>query len=450
MNYRTQLKCDYKLAMAKSKKHIKFYGIGMLLTAVVSGLVWLAVPDSTADANIVYELPLPEKTLPVVPAIPLTAEAVETTQANAFKQVTMRVKKGDSLARLFKRHNFSASDLYNIMRSGKAAKQLKRIQPGDSFDIYFDDQRRIQKLHYALSKIEHIQVTRQDDAFASKHITKDVEKRMAYATTTINDSLFLDGRKAGLSVAVIMDLANIFGWDIDFALDIRSGDELTMIYEEHYLDGEKIKDGTILAAEFINRNKTYRALRYTNSKGNADYYSEDGKNLRKAFLRSPVDFARISSRFNLRRKHPILNRIRAHRGVDYAASRGTPIRATGNGKIVHRARKGGYGRTVVIKHGTRYSTLYAHLNSYKRGQRVGSKVKQGQIIGYVGSSGLATGPHLHYEFRVNGVHRNPLTVKLPSAKHLPKSQHADFRTQTANFVSQLDSIKRTRLALLDK
>jgi murein DD-endopeptidase MepM/ murein hydrolase activator NlpD len=293
-------------------------------------------------------------------------------------------------------------------------------------------------------------VSRNDDGFTTRINEQHIDKRMAYATATIDDSLFLAGRKAGLSDALIMELAGIFGWDIDFALDIRNGDSFIVVYEENYLNGEKISDGKILAAEFINQNTPHRALRYTDASGNTEYYSEDGKNMRKAFLRTPVDFRRISSRFNLRRKHPILNRIRAHKGVDYSAGRGTPVRATGNGKIIHRGRKGGYGKTIVIRHGSKYSTLYAHLNGYKRGLRNGSKVKQGQIIGYVGSTGLATGPHLHYEFRVNGVHRNPLTVKLPSAKNLAKKFRPDFTQQTSQYVAQLDSLKRTLLALNTK
>ena len=212
-----------------------------------------------------------------------------------------------------------------------------------------------------------------------------------------------------------MELANIFGWDIDFALDIRAGDHFTVIYEERFLNGEKIGNGPILAAEFVNQGRSYKAIRYSDAGNRSDYYSPTGLSMRKAFLRTPVDFRRISSRFG-KRKHPILNRMRMHTGVDYAASRGTPIRAAGDGKVIHKGRKGGYGRTVIIQHGGRYSTLYAHMNSYRRGVYTGKRVKQGQIIGYVGSSGRATGPHLHYEFRVNGVHRNPLTVKLPSAK----------------------------------
>jgi murein DD-endopeptidase MepM/ murein hydrolase activator NlpD len=245
-----------------------------------------------------------------------------------------------------------------------------------------------------------------------------------------------------------MELAGIFGWDIDFALDIREGDEFRLVYEEQFLDGEKIRNGNILAAEFVNRGHSYRAVRYQAKNGRADYYTPTGQNMRKAFLRSPVDFRRISSRFG-KRHHPVLNRMRMHKGVDYAAARGTPIRATGDGKIIYRGRKGGYGKTVIIRHGSKYSTLYAHMSSYNRKVRHGSRVKQGQIIGYVGATGRATGPHLHYEFRVHGAHRNPLTVKLPSAASIDKKLKSDFLQQTRGLIAQLDGLQRVDVALAE-
>ena len=246
--------------------------------------------------------------------------------------------------------------------------------------------------------------------------------------------------------ALIMELVGIFGWDIDFALDIRNGDNFALLYEEQFLEGEKVKDGPIVAAEFTNQGRTYRAVRYTNAKGRTDYFTPDGHSMRKAFLRTPVDFRRISSRFG-KRQHPTLNKMKMHKGVDYAASRGTPIKAAGDGKIIFRGRKGGYGRVVIIQHGGRYSTLYAHMEHFKKGQYVGKRVKQGDIIGYVGSSGRATGPHLHYEFRVNGTHRNPLTVKLPDAAPIEREYRKDFELKSRGLLSQLDTHTRTRVAL---
>ena len=243
-----------------------------------------------------------------------------------------------------------------------------------------------------------------------------------------------------------MELADIFGWDIDFALDIRANDHFTVIFEELYSDGEKVKNGHILAAEFINDGKVFKAVRYMDHNNNIQYYTPNGKSLKKAFLRSPVKFSRISSKFTLKRWHPILHRFKSHKGVDYAASTGTPIKATGNGKIAFRGRKGGYGKTIVIEHGNQYSTLYAHLSRFSKA-RTGKRVKQGDTIGYVGKTGLATGPHLHYEFRVNNRHRNPLTIKLPKTRSIRKHYMTAFKNQTKNLLAQLEMYKKITVAL---
>ena len=362
----------------------------------------------------------------------------------------LKVRSGDSLARLFKRAGISARQLDELMKSGKAVKKLRRIFPGDTIRVLTDDNGTLQALSYEIDPQSYLLAERQHGKLVASIEQYDIETRTAHASGIIQSSLFLAAAEAGISENLIMELAGIFGWDIDFVLDIRKGDSFHVMYEELYRNGEKIADGNILAAEFVNNGKAYRAVRYINPQTNrAEYYSEDGKSMRKAFLRSPVHFSRISSKFSTGRKHPVLNKIRAHRGVDYAAKRGTPIRAAGDGKIVYRGKKGGYGKTVIIQHGSRYSTLYAHMNHYKRGQRVGKKVKQGEVIGFVGSSGLATGPHLHYEFRVNGVHRNPLTVRLPDAQPVPKRYRLDFETKTRPLLAQLELLSQTRLAAND-
>ncbi|HEC29235.1 MAG TPA: M23 family peptidase [Gammaproteobacteria bacterium] len=311
-----------------------------------------------------------------------------------------------------------------------------------------NDKGELRQLVYQYNIANSLHIRKVSTGFTASTQERKLDTRIAHASARINLSLFLAGQSAGLSDNMTMTLANIFGWDIDFALDIRQGDHFTVIYEEIFMGDKKIRDGNILAAEFVNRGRTYRAIRYTDSRGRSQYYSPKGLSMRKAFLRTPVDFSRISSRFNLRRKHPVLNRIRAHKGVDYAARPGTPVKATGDGKIIFKGRKGGYGKTIVIKHGSAYSTLYAHMRSYNKKSRYGSRVKQGQIIGYIGSTGLATGPHLHYEFRVNGHHRNPLTVRLPTASPLPKKYLADFNSKAQTLVAQLNLIKNNTLALL--
>ena len=222
-----------------------------------------------------------------------------------------------------------------------------------------------------------------------------------------------------------MELVRIFGWDVDFAQDIRSGDSFHVIYNDYRLNDEKLADGDILAAEFTTQGNTYRALRFEDENGNASYYTPEGESMLGTFLRTPVEFSRISSRFG-NRKHPILKTWRAHKGVDYAASRGTPIIATADGKVIHAGNKGGYGRTAILRHAGRFTTLYGHMNGFAKGIHKGATVKQGDIIGYVGSTGLATGPHLHYEFRVDGVHKNPLTYKTPKASAIDKASLAAF------------------------
>ena len=244
-------------------------------------------------------------------------------------------------------------------------------------------------------------------------------------------------------------MTDIFAWDVDFALDIRVGDRFALIFEEQFKGREKVGEGPIAAAEFMNRGRRIRAVRYIDSTGRSDYFSPDGRSMRKAFLRTPVNFTRISSRFNLKRRHPILHKLRAHRGVDYAAPRGTAVKASGDGKVIFAGRKGGYGRTVIVRHGSVYTTLYAHLSRFSKGIRSGKRVRQGQTIGYVGSTGLATGPHLHYEFRVRGAHRDPLKVKFPKAAPLEKRYMADFREKADPLLAKLDLLDTTSVATAD-
>ena len=399
-------------------------------------------PEST---RIRKSLPLPEqsdKSENVLQPISEVSLIEEVEQPDTW--VSHTIKSGDTLSSIFSKLEIH-SQLKPILSDKTAADTLKSIYPGQLIKVAKLDG-QLQKLVYEPNDREYLYVTRNADTYEVSRQEHQVEKRINRASTTIQDSLFMAGRRAGLSDNITMELAGIFGWDIDFALDIRSGDQFTVIYEELFREGDKIGDGAIVAAEFTNQGRTFQAIRYQRPDGETDYYSPDGRSMRKAFLRTPVNFTRISSRFNLKRKHPILNKVRAHKGVDYAAPKGTPIKSVGDGKVVFKGRKGGYGRVIIIQHGSKYSTLYAHLNSYNRKIKTGSRVKQGQTIGYVGMSGLATGPHLHYEFRVNGVHRNPLSVKLPAAEPLPKKYMADFNAHSQTLLSQLDLYRRTTIA----
>jgi len=375
-------------------------------------------------------------------------ELIEDNLQLNWQEVT--VKSGDNLSLIFPRVGLTARDVYNVAQLGKDVKPLLNLKPGQTIRFGFSpevgDKNILKQLDLQLSQTSNLLVKATETGFDAHTTVREVENRQTHAFGQIENSLFEAGIQANLSDKLIMELAYIFGWDIDFALDLRVGDSFKLIYEENYLDGDKISDGDILAAEFTNRGKTFRAVRYTDDTGLSRFYAPNGDSMRKAFSRSPVHFSRISSRFNPNRKHPVLKTNRPHRGVDYAASRGTPILATGDGKVNFVGTKGGYGRTVVLTHGGKYTTLYAHMSKYRKGLKRGKRVKQGDTIGYIGSSGLATGPHLHYEFRVNGVHRNPLTVSLPKAEPLAKKYLADFKLMMQPLVASLDTLNNTALA----
>ena len=361
------------------------------------------------------------------------------------------IKSGDNLSLLFPRVGLSARDVYNVAQTGDAIKPLLNLKPGQTlrFGLRHDEEGKVmlQKLELKLSPVEMLQLTATDTGFETKTVTRDIDKQQKQVAGQIESSLFEAGLKSGMSDKLIMELAYVFGWDIDFALDLRQGDSFKVIFEEAYLDGKKFDDGDILAAEFTNRGTTFRAIRYTDAEGNSHFYTPSGESMRKTFNRTPVHFSRISSKFNPNRKHPVLKTSRPHRGVDYAAATGTPILATGDGKVDFIGTKGGYGRTVILSHGGKYTTLYAHMSRFKKGLKNGQRVKQGQTIGYIGSSGLATGPHLHYEFRVNGVHHNPLTVALPKADSLNVKYMADFKQKSQPLLAQLEQLELPALAL---
>ncbi len=353
------------------------------------------------------------------------------------------VKSGDNFSLVAERAELDATEVFQIMQSGENAKLLLNIFPGQTIHFHFDKFDQLTHLSYSYTLTETLVITREQDQFVSRVDIKELSTQTQYAEGVIEDSLFLAANKAGLNDNITMELADLLGWDIDFALDIRKGDRFALVFEELYLDGEKVKNGNILVAQFINQGRLITAIRYEDSKGDVGYFTPEGLSMRKTFRRNPLDIVRITSRFNLRRKHPVLHKIRAHKGVDYGAAKGTPVRATGDGKVINARRKGGWGKAVIIQHGQKYTTLYAHLSKYGRGVKEGRYVKQGQIIGYVGSTGLATGPHLHYEFRVNGVHRNPLTIALPHAKPIKKEERAHFMEHAEDTLKILHEFQDT-------
>ena len=356
-----------------------------------------------------------------------------------------RIQPGDSFATIMKRLGYSPAVVVQVMNSGPHAQQLIHLKPDHHLQL-LDREDELHKLRYEINKTTRLDIDLTTTPPQALTVELPVEVRFQHTNGQINSSLYLAGQTAGLSDALIMELANIFGWDVDFTLDLRKGDRFTVIYSGLFLDGEKIDDGQIYAAELTANGRPFRAIRYKNKAGKVDYFTPQGISMRKAFSRNPLPITRITSRFNPNRLHPIFKTRRPHRGVDYGAASGTPVRATGDGKVIFKGQKSGYGNTVIIQHGQRYTTLFAHLKNFARSTKKGRTVRQSQTIAYVGQSGWATGPHLHYEFRVNGVHKNPLTVKLPPAEPVNSKEKQRFLAETQSYVKQLDSLVEQQLA----
>jgi len=374
------------------------------------------------------------------------AKINETQEKQSLKH-SLTVAKGDTLSTLFAQVGLSANDLSQVLASSPEAKRFSRLNIGQVLEFTLDEQGALLSLSSTLSPLETLAVDKSENGFAFERKLTAPQIKERYAYGIIEKSLLEDAKVAGLSYALALNMANLFTYDIDFASDLREGDEFDVIYQSQQVDGEEVGNGAILAARFINRGKVYTAVRHLDARGQASYYRADGSSTRKAFIRTPVDFTRISSRFSLGRKHPILNRIRAHKGVDYAAAQGTPIKATGNGKIIFAGQNNGYGNYILIQHGKHYQTLYGHMRGFAKGMRSGVSVQQGQIIGYVGMTGLATGPHLHYEFRVNGMHVDPLSHKLPTADPISGKEKQRFLQFSRPLLARMDSEKTRQLAL---
>lgn len=364
---------------------------------------------------------------------------------SASDWVTVRVASGQTLSKIFEELDLPVQDWVQLTKVGGEGSRLRTLRSGDTLHIRKGPE-GLQELTYAIDEARTLQVSRTDTGFEAITLAAEIERRPTYSMGLVSSSLYESGLAAGLPAGLIVEMADIFGYDVDFASDIRQGDRFTVIYEDLYKGGQRLRAGNILAAEFVNQGRVMRAVRYVDPQGNAAYYAPEGQSLRKAFIRTPLDIFRISSRFSTGRYHPILNRIRAHKGTDYAAPSGTPIKATGDGRVSFMGWKGGYGRVMILKHGGSYETVYGHMSSFRNGLGNGSRVQQGQVIGYVGMSGLATGPHLHYEFHVNGVQRDPQKVILPRASALPRQNLENFRATASPLLSQLDVLGRSQVA----
>lgn len=372
--------------------------------------------------------------------VPLRAVAEEPEVSGRVR--TIKVRPGDSLSVIFKREGLSSRDIHQLINSEPLGRRLRNIYPGHEMRFTLGDEGDLVKLAYTPTALQTLEFERVGTGFKGREIITEPRRAKAYKHGVIDQSLFLASQRVGLPDSVTMRLAQIFQWDIDFVLDIRRGDEFHLVYEELYLDDELIGYGDVLAAEFVNQGRSHRAIRYTDTDGRTDYYGPQGTAMRQAFIRAPVEFSRVSSEFNLRRVHPLFKRAAPHRGIDYAAPTGTPIMAAGDGRVAVASRTEANGNYVVIQHGERFTTKYLHMSKFGRGIKSGVRVKQGQVIGYVGATGWATGPHLHYEFLVNGVHQNPRTVKLPNAEPIPAKELPRFNERARPLLALLDEHKQ--------
>jgi len=383
------------------------------------------------------------------PSLSAVDAALQAASAG-LAEIRVVVERNDTMDQIFRRLELSLSDLANIRALDAARHALDRLRPGDLLTFSTRGEQLV-GLERALSLNQTLRVERNDiDQFVATVHEVPLLRKTVTTSGVIESSLFAAGTTAGLRDATTMALAEIFRWDVDFVLDLRAGDSFTLIYEQLEREGENVADGNILAAEFVNDGKRYRALRYENAGGKADFYTPEGTSLRKAFLKAPVQFSRISSVFNPRRKHPVLNRIRAHRGVDYAAPTGTPVRAAGAGRVQFRGVKGGFGNVVELAHAGKVVTRYGHLSRFAKGLGQGERIEQGEVIGYVGSTGLATGPHLHFEYIERGVYVDPQKAmrRAEPGPPIPAAERASFDVQTAPLLAQLDSHIPTSTALV--
>jgi murein DD-endopeptidase MepM/ murein hydrolase activator NlpD len=442
----------------------------LLSTVAAATLIVLLLPSEQATASrntsdpklAEQQLILGERLeIPVAAKAAVTAQAqhapalqpsVDTTAAAETVAVSepvepavqwsgYKVKSGDSLARIFERMGYSPQELYKVTQDQQANKYFLKLRPGDTLRFAKDTNDELVQLAYQISPIDTLIVSKIDGAYQSEIDTKEVQVQEAFAYAEISSSFWNAGINAGLTENQIMSIASIFGWDIDFALDLRKGDEFSVIFEKEYVDGEFVGYGKVLAAEFVNQGERYQAILHEDG----DYYALDGSAMRKSFLRSPVKFTYISSNFNPRRLHPVTGVVRPHNGTDYVAPVGTPIMSSGAGKVIASAYNNLNGHYVFIQHGERYVTKYLHLS--KRLVKRGDKVKQGDIIGRLGSTGRVTGAHLHYEFLVDGVHRNPRNVELPEAESLNAQQLPAFKKIAEQRLAMLENNRRTYLAM---
>ncbi|MGE0207934.1 MAG: peptidoglycan DD-metalloendopeptidase family protein [Lysobacteraceae bacterium] len=405
-----------------------------LIAAIGPGFASVTVDDHLIQ-RWVQPLPLPEPMVETEAGAHGEDAAAQGTQVAEWR--TVEVKPGQTMGAVFASLSLPSSLLHRLLERPGLREPLTRVRAGARFDFLIGSDGSLRGLRFERDEARIATVTIDGDAIHEEIAQRDIQHRVNMASGVIEGSLVGAAGKVGIGYGTVLEMAKVFGYDIDFTQDLRVGDTFNVVYEEVYRDGERLRSGDILAASFINQGKPYHAFRYTFADGRTEYFDLEGRPMKKSFLRIPVEFTRISSQFTTARRHPVLGTMRAHKGVDYAARTGTPIMAAGEGRISFAGWQNGYGRTVIVDHGRGYTTLYGHM-SRLGGYAKGARVRQGDTIGYVGASGLATGPHLHYEFRINGAHRDPLKVTLPKPEPLPASELGRFQEQTRPLLARLD------------
>jgi murein DD-endopeptidase MepM/ murein hydrolase activator NlpD len=451
------------LAAFRAHPRIGTTALALIFVGVVVGLIpsqrddepapqstALTLPDRQAQLSATAEVPVesvdtaaaePDAAEPV-PGDLVDEPVIDATSVGSWTQV--EVQSGQTLERIFRDLGLSARTLHEVVNASEETRQLARIRPGDQFAFDIDGQGDFRGLRAEFDEDSWLFVERGGEGIEVRTEPRALEYRMVETQGSISTSLYRAAQQAGLSDNLTMRLANIFGWDIDFALEIRAGDRFALIYEQIWRDGEYLRDGPILAARFINQGETFEAIRFDAGNG-PDYYAPDGRPMRQAFLRAPLNFTRVTSNFNPRRFHPITRQVRPHNGTDYGAPTGTPVWASGDGRVTRSNYNNRNGHYIFVQHGNNIETRYLHLS--RRLVNVGDRVRQGDTIGRVGATGMATGPHLHYEFLVNGAHRNPRTVDLPAADPLPDDLMDQFRSAGQPLLARLDEVDQPALML---
>lgn len=416
--------------------------LGVACLSLFGMVAAFGTAPSTLDRSIAQQSVVEQLT----PAIALVSE-----QAGDYFVHEDRVLRGDSVASLLARLGIQDDATLRFLHEDPTARGIfRQLRPGRPVTAHVSGNGEALALAFPVNGADRaLFIERHDGRLQASERVLQLDREVQMKSGEIRYSLFGATDDAGIPDGVAMQLAEIFGGDIDFHRDLRRGDRFEVVYETLTALGRPVRSGRILAAEFVNNGKSYRAVWFEDAAGKGGYYTPEGKNVRKAFLRSPLEFSRISSGFTQARFHPILQKWRAHKGVDYAAAIGTRVKAAGDGVVEFVGNQGGYGRVVILRHQGRYTTVYGHLSGFAAGLRNGSRVSQGDVIGFVGASGWATGPHLHYEFRINGVNQNPLSIGLPDALPLTSQQMAQFRTSAQPALARLDLIRDSHPVLLD-